>query len=57
MHEELHYLVDQLMEADLPPALELIRGRVEHGQGRNLPFFSSGCGSAGVSRLSQPIAL
>jgi len=41
--EELHQLVDQLPEAELRPALELIRGRVaEHGrQGRDLPFFAS----------------
>jgi hypothetical protein len=26
--EELHHLVDQLPEAELRPALELIRGRV-----------------------------
>jgi hypothetical protein len=43
MREELHHLVDQLPEAELRPALELIRGRVaEHeGQGRDLPFFPS----------------
>ena len=43
MREELHHLVDQLPEAELRPALELIRGRVaEHdGQGRDLPFFAS----------------
>jgi hypothetical protein len=43
MREELHHLVDQLSEAELRPALELIRGRVtEHaGQGRDLPFFAS----------------
>ena len=43
LREELHHLVDQLPEAELRPALELIRGRVaEHGeQGRDLPFFAS----------------
>jgi hypothetical protein len=43
MREELHHLVDQLPEAELRPALELIRGRVtEHaGKGRDLPFFAS----------------
>lgn len=43
MREEFHQLVDQLPEADLRPAMELIRGRVsEHGgQGRDLPFFAS----------------
>ena len=43
MREELHHLVDQLPEAELGPALELIRGRVaEHGgPGRDLPFFAS----------------
>jgi hypothetical protein len=43
MREELHYLVDQLPEAELRLALELIRRRVaEHGErGRDLPFFAS----------------
>jgi hypothetical protein len=43
MREELHHLVDQPPEAELQPALELIRGRVaEHGgQGWDLPFFAS----------------
>lgn len=43
MREEFHQLVDQLPEADLQPAMELIRGRVEQhgGQGRDLPFFGS----------------
>jgi len=43
MREELHHLVDQLLEVELRPALELIRGHVaEHGeQGRDLPFFAS----------------
>ena len=43
MREELHHLVDQLPEAELRPALELIRGRVvEHAEeGRDLPFFAS----------------
>jgi len=43
MRDELHHLVDQLPEAELQPALELIRGKVtEHdGQGRDLPFFAS----------------
>ena len=43
MREELHHLVDQLLEAELRPARELIRGHVaEHGeQGRDLPFFAS----------------
>jgi hypothetical protein len=41
--EELHHLVDELPEAELRPALELIRGRIaDHGgQGRDLPFFAS----------------
>jgi hypothetical protein len=41
--EELHYMVDQLPEAQLRPALELIRSRVEEsgGPGRDLPFFAS----------------
>jgi hypothetical protein len=43
MREELHHLVDQLPEAELRPALELIRGRVaDHSeQARDLPFFAS----------------
>ncbi len=43
MRDELHHLVDQLPEAELRPALELIRGRVEErdGPGRELPFFAS----------------
>jgi hypothetical protein len=43
MREELHHLVDQLPEAELRPALDLIRGRVaEHvEEGRDLPFFAS----------------
>jgi hypothetical protein len=43
MREELHHLVDQLPEAELRPALELIRGRVEEASGgvRDLPFFAS----------------
>jgi len=43
MREELHHLVDQLPEAELRPALELIRDRVEEhgGQARDLPFFAS----------------
>ena len=41
MRDELHHLVDQLPEAELRPALELIRGRVDEnaGAGRDLPFF------------------
>jgi hypothetical protein len=43
MREELHHLVDQLPEAELRPALELIRGRVTDysGPARELPFFAS----------------
>jgi hypothetical protein len=43
MREELHQLVDQLPEAELRPALDLIRDRVaESGEhGRDLPFFAS----------------
>jgi hypothetical protein len=43
MHEELHRLVDQLPEAELRPALEMIRDRVvEHAkEGRDIPFFAS----------------
>jgi hypothetical protein len=43
MREELPHLVDQLPEAELRPALELIRGRVGEtgGSGRDLPFFAS----------------
>ncbi len=43
MRAELHFMVDQLPEAQLRPALELIRGRVAEsaGVGRDLPFFAS----------------
>jgi hypothetical protein len=43
VREELHYMVDRLPEAQLRPALGLIRGRVEEsgGPGRDLPFFAS----------------
>ena len=43
MREELHHLVDQLPEAELRSAMELIRCRVaeQAGQGRDLPFFAS----------------
>ncbi|HEY1617438.1 MAG TPA: hypothetical protein VGG25_07455 [Streptosporangiaceae bacterium] len=43
MRDELHHLVDQLPEAELRPALELIRGRVDDraDAGRDLPFFAS----------------
>jgi hypothetical protein len=43
MREELHHLVDQLPEAQLRPALRLIRGRLDVGRrgGRSLPFFGS----------------
>jgi hypothetical protein len=41
--EELHHLVDLLPEAELRPALELIRAHAagEHGPERDLPFFAS----------------
>ncbi|MFS1301433.1 hypothetical protein [Streptosporangium longisporum] len=43
MREELHHLVDQLPEAELRPALELIRGRLGEPESseRDLPFFAS----------------
>jgi hypothetical protein len=43
MREELHHLVDMLSEAELRPALELIRAHSAGGQGteRELPFFAS----------------
>ena len=43
MRDELHHLVDQLPEAEVQPAMELIRDRLgEHDeQGRELPFFAS----------------
>ncbi|GII77789.1 hypothetical protein Sru01_27710 [Sphaerisporangium rufum] len=43
MREELHHLVDRLPEAELRPALELIRGRLDEpaAKGRDLPFFAS----------------
>jgi hypothetical protein len=43
MREELHHLVDLLPEAELRPALELIRAHAagDHGPERDLPFFAS----------------
>lgn len=44
IRKELHHLVDQLPEAGLRPALELIRGHLvesENEPERDLPFFSS----------------
>ncbi|MER5419519.1 hypothetical protein [Streptosporangium roseum] len=43
MREELHHLADQLPEAEVRPAPELIRGRLgEHGGAeRDLLFFAS----------------
>ncbi len=43
MRDELHFMVDRLPEAQLRPALELIRGRVDEpgGSRRDLPFFAS----------------
>ena len=43
MREELHHLVDLLPEAELRPALELIRAYAagEDGPERDLPFFAS----------------
>ncbi|ASF12444.1 hypothetical protein NBRGN_016_00740 [Nocardia brasiliensis NBRC 14402] len=49
IRKELHHLVDQLPEAELRPALELIRGQLNDDAGiddtgkpeRNLPFFAS----------------
>ncbi|GAB2451035.1 hypothetical protein GCM10027187_18760 [Streptosporangium sandarakinum] len=44
MREELHHLVDQVPEAELRPALELIRGFLEEHEEeseRDLPFFAS----------------
>jgi hypothetical protein len=43
MREELHHLVDLLPEAELRPALELIRGHAagDRGPERDLPFFAS----------------
>jgi hypothetical protein len=42
VREELHHLVDQLPEAELRPALELIRGQVTgSGPARDLPFLAS----------------
>jgi hypothetical protein len=43
MRDELHHLVDELPEAEVQPAMELIRDRLAaHGQqGRDLPFFAS----------------
>jgi hypothetical protein len=43
MRDELHDVVDLLLEAELRPVLEVMRVRVQvdHRSGRNLPFFSS----------------
>jgi hypothetical protein len=42
MREELHHLVDELTEAEVPPVLELIRGRTDATHSvRDLPFFAS----------------
>jgi hypothetical protein len=44
MRDELHHLVDQIPEAELRPALELIRGRVDQQGGtaaRELPLIQS----------------
>lgn len=42
MREELHHMVDELPEAGVRPALELIRGRADAAHGvRDLPFFAS----------------
>lgn len=57
MREELHHLVDRLPEAELRPALELIRGRVaEHGgQGRDLPFFASFASEPDLAERAEEI--
>jgi hypothetical protein len=42
MREEPHHLVDELPEAEVRSALELIRGRADAAHGlRDLPFFAS----------------
>ncbi|MBF6544777.1 hypothetical protein [Nocardia brasiliensis] len=44
IRKELHHLVDQLPEAELRPALELIRGHLIDDADRpvrDLPFFAS----------------
>jgi hypothetical protein len=57
MREEFHQLVDELPEADLQPAMALIRGRVaEHGgQGRDLPFFASFAADPDLAERAEEI--
>src|SRR5258708_32908774 len=57
MRDELHHLVDQLPEAELRPALELIRGRVgqDRGTGRDLPFFSSFAAEPDLAERSEEV--
>jgi hypothetical protein len=57
MRDELHHLVDQLPEAEVQPAMELIRDRlVEHGQqGRNLPFFASFAADPDLAERAEEI--
>ena len=57
IREELRQLVDQLPEADLRPALELIRGWLaEHdGRGRDLPFFASFEAGSDLAKRAEEI--
>jgi hypothetical protein len=57
MRDELHHLVDQLPEAELRSALELIRGRVdERGSARrDLPFFASFAADPDLAEQSEEI--
>jgi hypothetical protein len=42
MRKELHHLVDELAGAEIPPVIELIRGRTDAPHRvRDLPFFAS----------------
>jgi hypothetical protein len=42
MRKELHHLVDELTEAEIPPVIELIRSRTDAPHRvRDLPFFAS----------------
>jgi hypothetical protein len=57
MRDELHHLVDQLPEAELPPALDFVRSRIE-GPGeprRDLPFFASFRAEPDLAERSEEI--
>ncbi|HUN35820.1 MAG TPA: hypothetical protein VMU95_27800 [Trebonia sp.] len=56
MREELHHLVDELTEAEIPPVIELIRGRTDATHSvRDLPFFASFESDPDLSERSEEI--